>query len=114
MPRATHPSLTDRARWQVHDGDWFVKVIPAHRAELVDARRIIVALRQGAYEDHTQDPNSSRKVLDSLSSGLIVTFATYNDTDHSLAWWVGGHGALVEVSLSGDVLRLQSALFFVD
>ncbi len=101
-------------RWRVDDGPWFVTVEPVHKATLLDATRIIVALRKGLYEDHTGDPLSSRKVIDSLASGQMVSFATYSDTEHSLAWSSATHNALVSISLSGDVLRLHTAVYYID
>jgi hypothetical protein len=114
VPPPIAPSLEARVRWHIGESGWFVRVIPAHRATFGDAKRIILALRQGLYEDHTPNPEYSRKVLASLVLGQVVTFATYNDTDHSLAWSSSTQGALAEVGLSGDVVHLQSALFFVD
>ena len=52
-------------------------------------------------------------MLATLSLGQVVTFASYNETDHSLAWSSSTQGALVDVELSGDVVHLQSAQFFV-
>ncbi|MEZ5419063.1 MAG: hypothetical protein R2708_17240 [Vicinamibacterales bacterium] len=114
MPPPIAPSIEAQVRWHIGERGWFVRVIPAHRATFRDAKRIILALRHGLYEDHTPSPEYSRRVLASLSLGQVVSFASYNDTDHSLAWSSPTQGALAEVTLSGDIVHLQTARFFVD
>ncbi len=114
VPPPIAPSLEARVRWHIGADGWFVRVIPAERATFGDTKRIVLALRRGLYEDHTPNPEYSRKVLASLSLGQVVTFATFNETDYSLAWSPSTQHALAEVSLSGNVVRLQSAQFFVD
>lgn len=101
-------------RWRVDDGSWFVTVVPRNKARLPDAQRILVALRRGHYEDHTPDPLSSRRVLDSLASGVTVTFSANSPTDYSLGWSYALHNALVDITVSGDVLRLEMAMFFIE
>lgn len=103
------------ARWRVDDGDWFVEIILAHEATLVDAQRVILALRHGSYEDRTADAAASRTVIDSMASGVIVTFASYGDNTHSLAWPTRpSTGALVELSTADATIRLLSAGYFLD
>lgn len=114
VPPPVAPALEARVRWHIGESGWFVRVIPAQRATFGAAKQIILALRQGLYEDHTPNPGHSRKVLASLCLGQVVTVATYNDVDHSLAWSSSTQRALAEVRLSGNVVHLQSALFFVE
>lgn len=105
--------MAGRARWRVSDGQWFVNVTLTDRGTLVDARRVIVALKQGRYVDDTGNPEYSRKVLETLVRGQAVAFTTNSATDHSLNWSVGTKGAIVEVSVFGEVLRLTLAAIYI-
>lgn len=90
-----------------------MNVTLTERGTLADARRVIVALKQGRYVDGTGNPEYSRKVLETLVQGQAVAFTTNSATDHSLNWSVGTKGAIVEVSVIGEVLRLTLAAIYI-